>query len=114
MSLTRFKKQLRIDQTDSETRLWNQLRDRNLHDYKFRRQHIIQGYIVDFVCLEQKLIIELDGGQHAERKSYDNKRTQVLEKEGFRVVRFWNNEVLENIEGALDIILTELSLEKEC
>ena len=103
--LKRFKKTLRTNQTDAESRLWYHLRDRRSQGWKFRRQHILQGYIVDFVCLERKLIIELDGGQHAEQEAYDNRRTRVLEKDGFKVIRFWNNEVLTNTEGVLEMIL---------
>ena len=103
--LNRFKKTLRTNQTDAESRLWYHLRDRRFQGWKFRRQHILQGYIVDFVCLERKLVIELDGGQHAEQEAYDNRRTRVLEKDGFKVIRFWNNEVLTNTEGVLEMIL---------
>ncbi len=71
---------------------------------KFRRQHVLQGYIVDFVCLEKKLIIELDGGQHAEQETYDAALTQALENDGFKVMRFWNNNVLENIGAVLEVI----------
>jgi len=102
--LQKFQKLLRKKQTNAETLLWNYLRDRRLQEFKFRRQHIIQGYIVDFVCLKKKLVIELDGGQHATQQNYDNKRTQALEQDGFKVLRFWNNDVLENIEGVWDVI----------
>src|SRR3990167_9076020 len=103
--LNKFKKTLRTNQTDAESRLWYHLRDRRFQGWKFRRQHILQGYIVDFVCLERKLVIELDGGQHAEQEAYDTRRTRVLEKDGFKVIRFWNNEVLTNTEGVLEMIL---------
>ena len=69
--LLKFKKSLRFNQSDAENILWYRLRSRNLNGFKFRRQHVLHGYIVDFVCLEEKLIIELDGGQHDERKIYD-------------------------------------------
>ena len=105
LMLKRFQKSLRINQTDAENRLWFHLRSRKFHGWKFRRQHILQGYIVDFVCLERKLVIELDGGQHADQEIYDNRRTQVLEKDGFKVIRFWNNDVLTNLEGVLETIL---------
>ena len=76
--LKKFQKTLRINQTDVENCLWHNLINRSFQGWKFRRQHILQGYIVDFICLERKLIIELDGGQHANQKAYDNHRTQIL------------------------------------
>ena len=75
---------------------------------RFRRQQSIGPYIVDFVCLEKKFVIELDGGQHAERTVYDAERTAWLESQGFRVLRFWNNQVLEEIETAKEVIWKEL------
>jgi len=103
--LNRFQKALRTHQTKAEALLWQYLRSRRLQGWKFRRQHILQGYIVDFVCLEKKCIIELDGGQHADQTDYDAHRTKVLEKDGFKVIRFWNNEVLSNLEGMLGMLL---------
>lgn len=99
---------LRVGQTDAEQRLWQQLRDRRLDGFKFRRQHGIGTYIVDFVCIEAKLIVEVDGGQHADQAVYDAKRTAWLAASGYRVMRFWNNEVLENLEGVLESIRSEL------
>jgi very-short-patch-repair endonuclease len=107
--LKNFKKSLRKSQTDAEGILWYYLRNRNFQNHKFRRQHILCGYIVDFVCLEKKLVIELDGGQHAERNEYDLARTLKLEADGFQVLRFWNNEVLNSIENVLDIIDEKLN-----
>lgn len=75
---------------------------------KFRRQHVLKGYIVDFVCLEKKLIIELDGSQHADQKAYDATRTQALESDGFKVMRFWNHDVLENSSMVLGVIYAAL------
>ena len=95
--------------TDAEKALWQHLRFRQLDSYKFRRQCPIGSYIVDFVCFERKLIIELDGSQHAEKISYDSKRTQWLESEGFQVLRFWNNQVLNEIESVLSKILNQLT-----
>ena len=86
--LKRFQKALRTNQTEAENRLWYHLRNRRFQGWKFRRQHILEGYIVDFVCLERRLVIELDGGQHADQKAYDNQRTLALEKVGFKVIRF--------------------------
>ncbi|MCE3231015.1 MAG: putative restriction endonuclease-like [Alphaproteobacteria bacterium] len=106
--LKKFQKNLRSSQTNAEYLLWYYLRNRNFQGFKFRRQHILQGYIVDFVCLQGKLIIEVDGGQHSEKQDYDDYRTQKLQKDGFQVLRFWNHEVLTNIEGVLEVIMNEL------
>jgi len=95
--------------TKVEGRLWWFLRQKQLDDYKFRRQHPIGSYIADFVCIEQKLIIELDGGQHAEQQDYDKKRDEFLQSKGYRVLRFWNNQVTENIEGVIETILSALT-----
>ena len=102
--LKHFQKSLRKTQTNAESHLWYHLRNRHLDGFKFRRQHILQGYIVDFVCLEKKLIIELDGSQHATQQEYDSQRTLELKKDGFKVLRFWNNEVLDNVEGVWNVI----------
>ena len=88
--------------------LWNLVRDRRLLGYKFRRQVPVGKYVADFLCLERKLIVELDGGQHHEQKSYDADRTRWLQSEGFRVMRFWNNELLEETNGVLEKILLAL------
>jgi very-short-patch-repair endonuclease len=80
------------------------LRSRNFMELKFRRQEPIGNYIVDFVCYEKKLIVELDGSQHNEFSEKDIPRTKALEKEGYKVLRFWNNEVINNIEGVLTVI----------
>jgi very-short-patch-repair endonuclease len=90
--------------TDAERQLWKHLRLRNIDGFKFRRQHTIGLFIVDFVCLEAWLVIEIDGGQHADARQYDASRTAAIEKERFRVLRFWNNEVLENLDGVLKAI----------
>jgi very-short-patch-repair endonuclease len=100
---------MRREPTDAEKRLWFALKDRRLATYKFRRQHAIDRYIVDFACLEAQLIIELDGGQHAGQVRYDDKRTQRLQALGFRVLRFWNNDALSNAEGVLTMILAALA-----
>ena len=99
---------LRKDATDAERRLWLQLRDRRLQGFKFRRQRQIGKFIVDFVCLECKLVLEIDGGQHAEATKYDESRTAFLESLGYRVIRFWNNDVLANTDGVLEEILRVL------
>lgn len=98
---------LRRNLTDAERMLWQALRNRQLGHRKFRRQMPIGPYIVDFACEESRLIIELDGGQHAARQDYDSARTQYLEKCGYRVLRFWNNDVMGNLDGVLTVILAE-------
>jgi very-short-patch-repair endonuclease len=105
-----FARHLRKESTDVEKILWLHLRARRLAGVKFRRQQIIRNYIVDFVSQEKKLIIELDGGQHNndENKYRDVLRTQVLQRDGYRVLRFWNNEVTDNLEDVLDVIYRTL------
>ena len=91
---------LRTNMTDAERRLWAALRGRRLRGFKFRRQHRLGPFIADFVCVEHRLVIEADGGQHAESTG-DARRTAWLEARGWRVLRFWNNDVLGNIDGVL-------------
>jgi very-short-patch-repair endonuclease len=98
-----FARRLRRDQTDAERVLWFRLRDRRLNGLKFKRQVPIDKYAVDFCCAEARLIIELDGGQHATRD--ESNRTAVLEAMGYLVLRFWNNDVLQNMNGVLEEIL---------
>jgi len=102
--LLQFARSLRKQQTDAETKMWSLLRGRRLAGKKFRRQHPIPPYIVDFYCHEAALVIEIDGGQHAEDRRRDDNRTVFLEKKGVRVIRFWNNEVLGEIEAVLQVI----------
>jgi adenine-specific DNA-methyltransferase len=102
-----FTKELRKNQTDAEKTLWNTLRNRQLNRFKFRRQVSLGRYIVDFVCFESRLIVEVDGGQHADAVPYDETRTRWLGSQGFRVIRFWNNDVLMNLEGVWDRIVEE-------
>ena len=83
--------------------------DRNFQNHKFRRQHLLCGYIVDFVCLEKRLVIELDGGQHAERNEYDLTRTLKLEADGFQVLRFWNNEIFNAVDSVLEPVQSLLN-----
>ncbi len=90
-----FARTLRKASTDAEAKLWQGLRARQLNGYKFRRQVPMGNYVADFVCLEARLIVEVDGGQHAERSDYDEARTDWLHAQGFCVLRFWNNEVLQ-------------------
>jgi len=97
-------KNLRKRLTDAERLLWNHLRAKQIEGVKFRRQEPIDNYIVDFVCFENRLIIEVDGGQHAIEKEKDFERDNYLKKNGFRILRFWNNQVFTNIDGVLEII----------
>ncbi len=100
-------RRLRQDSTDSERRLWAVLRDRRLAGYRFRRQHPIGDVIVDFACTKHSLVIEADGGQHSDNPR-DERRTAFLQSEGWRVIRFWNNDVLSNADGVIETILREL------
>lgn len=94
--------------TDAERHLWQRLRGKQLRGHKFRRQFPIGNYIVDFVCLKARLIIELDGGQHAQRVAHDQDRDLWLKTQGFRVIRFWNNEVFEHTDEVLQRIVEAL------
>jgi very-short-patch-repair endonuclease len=107
-----FSRKLRSELTAAETHLWQHLRARQVCGKKFRRQHPIGNYILDFACIDAKLAIEVDGGQHNELQSHDNQRTAWLEMQGWKVLRFWNNEVLENIEGVLEVIFHTLEADK--
>jgi len=100
---------LRYNPTEAERLLWRQLRFWQIDGYKFRRQQPLGHYIVDFVCLGKRLVVEVDGGQHAEQQmKYDSERDVWLAAQGFSVLRFWNNEVLKNIDGVKEIILNKL------
>lgn len=99
---------MRRNQTKAEARLWTELRDRRLAGYKFRRQHTIDGFIVDFCCLQHGLILEVDGGIHQQTKDYDRTRTARLNDLGYTVLRFSNHDVLEHIEAVKQQILTQL------
>jgi very-short-patch-repair endonuclease len=105
-----FARALRKRSTDAEKLLWSRLRGRRFDGIKFKRQVPIGSYIADFVALDLKFIIELDGGQHAQRAEQDAERTRNLEQWGYHVVRFWNNDVLGNIDGVLETIMQELQL----
>ena len=100
----KLQRTLRNEMTDAEKALWKVLRDRQVSGLKFRRQHPFADYILDFVCLEKKLVIEVDGGQHGESRRYDDIRRQYLMRAGFRVLRFWNTEVLQEIEAVRERI----------
>ena len=94
-------RELRKNQTIHERKLWNLIKNKQFYGYKFLRQYVIEPYIVDFICREQKIIIEIDGGQHNELDAvfYDDKRTVFLNNLGYKVVRFWNSDIDNNIEG---------------
>ena len=99
---------LRRHSTDAEHILWYHLRAHRMAGYKFKRQVIIGPYIVDFVCFEARLVIEADGGQHVEQAVDDKRRTALLESKGFRVIRFWNHDILQNIDSVLEDIHKQL------
>ncbi len=100
---------MRKHPTDAENLLWQYLHAKKLGGFKFRRQHPIGKYIVDFICLKKKLAIELDGGQHAKKRvaSEDRTRDEWMKSQGFKILRIWNHEVLQNLEGVLEIIADE-------
>ena len=100
---------LRNSATDAERALWVRLRGRQLERCKFRRQHPFGDYILDFACLERRVVVELDGSQHFDATAYDEARTQFLQAAGFVVLRFWNNEVFGDIDGVLEVIRRELA-----
>jgi very-short-patch-repair endonuclease len=102
---------LRRAATDAEMALWLELRARRLEGFKFRRQWTLGRYVVDFCCLEKGLVVEVDGGQHSEDR--DARRTAWLMGEGYRVLRFWNNDVLTNMDGVLGTILMALREEED-
>jgi very-short-patch-repair endonuclease len=105
---TGLARKLRRQETDAERKLWSRIRDRQFFGLKFRRQVPVCGYVADFLCHEVKLIVELDGGQHAERGEEDASRTKALGEAGFVVLRYWNNDVLANTDGVLTEIAERL------
>jgi very-short-patch-repair endonuclease len=108
MNSIEFARRLRQSSPDAERRFWLHIRNRRLAGYKFCRQLPIGPYVVDFVCKSARLIVELDGGQHAEQRRYDDRRDRFLSKLGYRVVRVWNSDVFENLDGVLSAVLREL------
>lgn len=105
-----YAKQLHRNMTPAEARLWARLRAHRMKDIHFRNQHAIGNYVVDFVALRRKLVIELDGEQHLEQEEYDTERSAFLESKGYTVIRFWNGDVMNDIEGvlrAIDLALDE-------
>ena len=101
-------RRLRKDQTDCEKIIWHLLKDRRFENYKFRRQHPMGSYVADFACPALKLVIEIDGGQHCDSAT-DEARTQYLNSRGYEVVRFWNNDVMTNIDGVILTLTLALS-----
>jgi very-short-patch-repair endonuclease len=113
--IKQFAKANRKNATDAEKKLWYELRSRLFINYKFRRQYAIENkYIADFVCIKEKLIIELDGGQHGETQNeiLDEQRTEFLKSHGFKVIRLWNNEILTDIETCKTVIFEQLEMNK--
>ncbi len=111
MSGTARARALRKGATRAEQRLWRHLRDRRLGGFKFRRQHPLGPYVLDFYCEDQGLVVELDGRQHADRAAQDAARTAWLQARGHRVLRFWNHQVNDTLEGVLETILESLGTE---
>jgi very-short-patch-repair endonuclease len=107
-SMLRFARTLRKTPTDAERMLWRHLRRRQLAGFKFRRQHSAGPNICDFACLEASIIVELDGSQHVEQSDYDARRDSFLRSHGFRVLRFWNNDVVAQREAILETIFEAL------
>jgi very-short-patch-repair endonuclease len=100
---------MRTNATDAERLLWRYLRDRRLRQFKFRRQQPLGPFIVDFVCFEARVVIEADGGQHQEQAAYDEVRTRYLQARGYRVLRFWNNDILQCRDAVLETIVRALA-----
>ena len=101
-------RELRQNMTDAEKHLWYFLRGKRLNGYKFRRQHRVYPFIADFICLNKKLMIEIDGGQHAKQRCYDEKRSAFLKSRGYSVLRFWNVDVFKQTQAVLNTILNAL------
>jgi very-short-patch-repair endonuclease len=108
----RLQRRLRKNMTDAEQRLWNCIRRKQIGNFKFRRQHPFEDYVIDFVCLEAKLAVEVDGGQHSEMREEDAVRTKRLTDAGFVVLRFWNHDVLRDIAAVKEGIW--LALQERC
>ena len=108
---TALSRELRVNQTDAERKLWSHLRSKQVSGVRFNTQYPIGPYICDFAARSKGLVIELDGGQHAQAVSYDSARTRYIEERGYRVLRFWNNDVLNNLDGVvleIERVLEEL------
>lgn len=101
-------RRMRHDPTDAEQKFWRAVRGRRFGGYKFKRQYPVCRYIVDFICLDKHLIVELDGGQHALQEGYDSERTAFLESQGFHVIRYWNDDFLSHMDDRLEEVLHAL------
>jgi very-short-patch-repair endonuclease len=112
MNKKHFARQLRRESTDAERLLWRYLRGHRMAGCKFRRQEPIGPYVADFLCYERRLIVELDGGQHADRRTYDERRDAWLTEQGFRVLRFPDNYALKHTNGMLERIWRALEVEE--
>ena len=110
VELTDRARTLRATQTNVEGLLWGRLRNRRLHGWKWKRQVPRCSYIVDFFCADAHLVVELDGSQHSDRADYDDRRTAYLESLGLTVLRFWNMEVIENLDGVCETIVAAVPL----
>ena len=108
IALAEHRRTLRNESTDVERIVWQHLRGRQLFGAKFRRQHVVENYIVDFVSFDAMLVIELDGSQHIGQIGYDKQRDHLLESVGFKVLRFWNSEITTNLSGVLESIHTAI------
>ncbi|MHB9074107.1 MAG: endonuclease domain-containing protein [Desulfobaccales bacterium] len=108
-----FARTLRKQMPDAERRLWRHLRNRELGGWKFRGQYPVGPFIVDFICLEKNIVIEVDGGQHDENKELDLQRSAYLNRMGYQVLRFWNNEVLQETEAVLSAIFAIIAANKQ-
>jgi very-short-patch-repair endonuclease len=109
--LTTHARSLRGDMTEAEKKLWQAIRSNQIENCRFRRQHPIDPYIADFACIDKRVVIELDGGQHQDQETYDERRTEHMQAQGWKVVRFWNNDVLNNLDGVLTRIVEILTAE---
>jgi very-short-patch-repair endonuclease len=103
-----LQRNLRNSPTDAERLLWRHLRSRQIEGCKFRRQHPFDDYVLDFVCLERSVVVEVDGSQHFDATAYDEKRSGFLRSAGFEILRFWNNQVFGELDGVLEVIRREL------
>ena len=108
----KYAKQMRSNMTDAESKLWYYLRAKRFYGLKFKRQVLIGEYIVDFLCKEKNIVIELDGGQHNEDDNIvkDNERTKYLESQGYIVIRYWNNDIMQNIDAVLSDLKARLDV----
>ncbi len=109
MNQKQFARHLRKNMTPEESLLWSRIRKKQIHGHRFRRQHPIGPYIVDFICLEENLIIEIDGGQHNQPSQEERYRADYLEKHGYQTLRFWNHEVRNELTAVLDTIARSLA-----